>query len=107
MPAHFGARQFEPGASGWYHDIAEPADIDRAWMAATSLPIGPFGLIDEMGNDRFLDMCRQRVATGQIGEDDLRLAQDYLGRRDVAFYTYPDPEYARAGFVGPEHPDSA
>ena len=21
MPAHFGARQFEPGATGWYHDV--------------------------------------------------------------------------------------
>ena len=38
-------------------DIAEPIDIDRAWMAATSLPIGPFGIIDEVVIDLFLKMC--------------------------------------------------
>lgn len=37
MPAHFGPRQFEPGASGWYHDVTAmtvPYLTDRDRLAA-------------------------------------------------------------------------
>lgn len=37
MPAHFGPRQFEPGATGWYHDVTAmtvPYVTDRDRLAA-------------------------------------------------------------------------
>ena len=80
-------------------DIADPIDIDRAWMAATSLPIGPFGLIDELGADRFLEMCTERAKLGLIADDDLELSRTYLSSRDGRFYTYPDPGYTQPDFI--------
>jgi acetoacetate decarboxylase len=48
MPAHFGARRFEPGASGWYHDVTAMTIrylTDRERLA-THLP-EPFSVADE------------------------------------------------------------
>jgi len=80
-------------------DIADPIDIDRAWIAATSLPIGPFGVIDQIGVDQFLGMCVERARLGLVADDDLDLSRAYLGSLDGTFYTYPDPEYTRPDFV--------
>jgi acetoacetate decarboxylase len=48
MPAHFGPRRYEPGSSGWYHDVtafAVPYLTDREQLAAY-LP-EPFEVADE------------------------------------------------------------
>ena len=28
------------------HDVADPADIDKAWMVGTSLHTGPFAILE-------------------------------------------------------------
>ena len=91
--------------------VAEPHDIDRAWMTATSLQIGPFGLIDEIGTEQFIERTRQRVAAGLVEDGDARRAEAFVASRGDGFYTYPDPEYARPEFLRPvddrsEHSDS-
>ena len=45
---------------------AEPEDIDRAWMAATYLDIGPFGILDQMGIDEFLDIMNFYVEYASV-----------------------------------------
>jgi 3-hydroxybutyryl-CoA dehydrogenase len=38
-----------------HEGVAEPAEIDRTWMIGTAQAIGPFGLLEKMGTDAFLD----------------------------------------------------
>ena len=48
MPAHFGAREYEPGSTGWYHDVTAltvPYITERDRLAAL-LP-APFEVADE------------------------------------------------------------
>jgi enoyl-CoA hydratase/3-hydroxyacyl-CoA dehydrogenase len=90
-------------------EVADPEDIDRAWMVATSLDIGPFGLLDELGIDSFLTTLETQVALGLFHPDSAGLASSYLkpysDRGDVGeksrvgFYVYPDPLYKTAGFT--------
>jgi 3-hydroxyacyl-CoA dehydrogenase len=37
-------------------DVADPEDIDRTWMVGTGIGIGPFGILERMGADEFLDI---------------------------------------------------
>jgi 3-hydroxyacyl-CoA dehydrogenase len=37
-------------------DVANPKDIDRAWMVGTGIDIGPFGILERMGTDEFLNL---------------------------------------------------
>lgn len=32
-------------------DVVDPAEIDRSWKAVTGMPIGPFGMMDQIGLD--------------------------------------------------------
>jgi 3-hydroxybutyryl-CoA dehydrogenase len=40
-------------------DVADPEDIDRTWMVGTGIGIGPFGILERMGADEFLDVSRK------------------------------------------------
>lgn len=93
-------------------EIADPEDIDRAWMVATSLDIGPFGLLDEMGIDSFLLALESQVGLGLFHPDSAALVcaylQPYSDRGDVGeksghgFYSHPDPLYKTATFLQPD-----
>jgi 3-hydroxyacyl-CoA dehydrogenase/acetoacetate decarboxylase len=37
-------------------DVADPEEIDRTWMVGTGIDIGPFGILERMGADEFLDV---------------------------------------------------
>jgi 3-hydroxyacyl-CoA dehydrogenase len=58
--------------------VAQPADIDRAWMAATHLDMGPFGILDQMGIDEFLLLQKQQVDKGLLLPDNAAQAAAYL-----------------------------
>jgi 3-hydroxybutyryl-CoA dehydrogenase len=32
-------------------DVADPPEIDRSWTAVTGMPLGPFGIMDQIGLD--------------------------------------------------------
>jgi len=87
--------------------VATIEDIDRAWMGIMHTPVGPFGVMDSIGLDTALkitdywasvlddsqarmnaDFLRQYVETGKLGAKSGR-----------GFYEYPDPAYARPGFI--------
>jgi 3-hydroxybutyryl-CoA dehydrogenase len=87
--------------------IASIEDVDRAWMGVMKMPIGPFGWLDGIGLDTCWDIV-QYWATA-LGDEQLQKNADffkgyvdkgYVGvKTGRGFYTYPNPAYARPGFL--------
>jgi 3-hydroxybutyryl-CoA dehydrogenase len=90
--------------------VASVEDVDRAWMGIFKMPIGPFGMLDDVGLDTVWHITDFWART--LGDDQLRRNADLLrgyldrgrlGRKSGAgFYDYPEPAYARPGFVAGE-----
>jgi enoyl-CoA hydratase/3-hydroxyacyl-CoA dehydrogenase len=59
--------------------IAEREDIDRAWLAAMGLGVGPFGLLDEIGPDGFREMSRRQVEADLLSAEDSEAVEAFLG----------------------------
>jgi len=88
--------------------IATPQDVDRTWMIAMKVPMGPFGTLDMVGLKTAHDITAYWAAkTGdpQSLRNAAYLKENYVdrGRLGVAtgegFYTYPDPEFRRPDFL--------
>jgi 3-hydroxybutyryl-CoA dehydrogenase len=62
--------------------VADERTIDHAWTTATSLPRGPFGVIDQIGWVGFLEMSSDLAAAGLVGADDATRAQRYVASRN-------------------------
>ena len=87
--------------------VASIEDIDRSWMHITKAPIGPLGALDAVGLDTVWTITDYWAR--QLGDPQLRanaaFLKEYLDRGDLGvkaghgFYTYPDPAYARPGFI--------
>src|SRR3954468_5388749 len=85
---------------------ADPADVDRLWMLFFGTPYGPFGIMDMVGLDVVADIeaSYQRVATDSADQPSAilheKLKEGHLGEKSGrGFYTHPDPEYTRAGWL--------
>jgi len=88
-------------------EVAEPEEIDRAWMAATSLDSGPFGILDQMGIDEFVKLSGSMES--MLPPEDAKSVDAYLqqfvSRQELGeksgkgVYTYPDPQYRHEGFL--------
>jgi 3-hydroxybutyryl-CoA dehydrogenase len=90
----------------WAGGFVDFRDIDRAWMVFTGMTYGPFFLMDLVGLDvilaienvYFSDSGDPRDAPPQALKD--MVARGELGlKTGKGFYTYPDPECARPGFL--------
>jgi len=88
--------------------IASPEDVDRTWMISTRTPAGPFATIDVIGIDTAYAISAYwaNVLEDEQGRKNAAfLKENYLdkGRLGVksgeGFYSYPDPEYAKPGFL--------
>ena len=89
--------------------VAEPQEIDRAWMVSMSLAQGPFGALDEMGIDSFLASCSMLVERGmlatELAERAKNYLQPYLERNELGektgqgFYRYPEPAFRAVDFL--------
>ena len=90
--------------------VASIEDVDRAWMGVTRMPIGPFGMMDQMGlktvwtvND-YLARNTQDIQDNQLHANADFLKQ-YVDRGELGaktkkvFYSYPMPKYAQAEFL--------
>ena len=86
--------------------VASPADVDRAWMVMTAMPIGPFGLMDMVGLDVVRDI--ELVYHAKSGNDaDApprilldKIASGALGvKSGRGFYTYPEPAFQKPGWL--------
>jgi 3-hydroxybutyryl-CoA dehydrogenase len=91
-------------AAGGFGEIE---DIDRSWMKVHNSRYGPFGMVDIVGLDVALDVGEAMRKRGQPGHwNEIRefvqpyIDKGYLGlKTGRGFYTYPDPAYARPGFL--------
>lgn len=87
--------------------VASIEDVDRAWMGIMHMPIGPFGMLDGVGLDTAFDIAD--FWARQTGDPQRHINADFyktyvdqghLGvKSGEGFYRYPDPAYARPGFV--------
>jgi len=92
----------------WAGGFVDFRDVDRAWMIFTGTSWGPFGLMDAVGLDVVRDIemvyfneskdprdhppeaLKKKIEAGELGV-----------KTGKGFYTYPDPEFARADFLKP------
>ena len=80
--------------------VASFEDVDRAWMIAFGLPMGPFGIMDRIGLDvvRDIEMTYYRES-GNPSDAPPKLLLDKIERGELGvktgkgFYTYPHPAY--------------
>jgi 3-hydroxybutyryl-CoA dehydrogenase len=87
--------------------VASVEDIDRAWMGIFKMPIGPFGMLDDVGLDttwHITDYWARQLGDAQLltNADFLKtyLDRGCLGAKSgEGFYQYPNPAYATPGFV--------
>jgi 3-hydroxybutyryl-CoA dehydrogenase len=90
-------------------EIADPQDVDRTWMIATGAPMGPFAILDIIGLRTPMQVLGARAREGD--ETALRqsewLDREYLKRNRLGvetgegFYSYPNPEFSKPGFLRP------
>ena len=92
--------------------VASIEDIDRSWMHITKARVGPLGALDAVGLDTvwtITDYWARQLGDPQLCANAAFL-KDYVDRGDLGvktgrgFYAYPDPAYARPGFI--KSPDS-
>lgn len=92
----------------WANGFVDFRDVDRAWMIFTGMKMGPFGMMDTVGLDVVYDIemvyykdsgdpkdrppeaLREKIQRGELGV-----------KTGKGFYTYPDPEFLRPGFLDP------
>jgi 3-hydroxybutyryl-CoA dehydrogenase len=88
--------------------VASIEDIDRAWMHVTKSPYGPFGALDAVGIDtawQITDYWARRLFFVRQMRRNARFLKAYVDRGELGvktgkgFYSYPDPAFARPGFV--------
>lgn len=46
-------------------DVVDPQDVDKSWKTVTGMPLGPFGIMDQIG----LDVIEQVLANARWAED--------------------------------------
>ncbi len=84
-------------------DIASIEDVDRSWMGNFKMPMGPFGILDEIGLDtawhvtntlkdeksrRFVKLLKGYIDAGKLGKK--------VGQ---GFYSYPKPRFQDEDFI--------
>jgi 3-hydroxybutyryl-CoA dehydrogenase len=81
--------------------------VDRAWMGVMKMPIGPFGIIDQIGLDTVWKISDYWATT--TNEMQLRKNADFIktflddghrGKKNGrGFYIYPNPLFEEEGFL--------
>ena len=87
------------------HDVGSIADIDRSFMGNFGTPIGPFGMMDQVGLD-----TAHHIVSARTDRKSVEFAafikgyvdQGKLGfKSGEGFYKYPEPEFMQKGFLKP------
>jgi 3-hydroxybutyryl-CoA dehydrogenase len=90
----------------WAGGFVDFRDIDRAWMVFTGMTYGPFFLMDLVGLDVIFAIEKVYfLESGDPRDEPPPALKEKIGRGELGlktgkgFYTYPDPECARDGFL--------
>ena len=93
---------------------SDPEDIDRAWILSFGTPMGPFGMMDQIGLDTIQKIeMRYYEASGDVRDKPPKILNDlvaagHLGEKTGrGFYTYPNPAYTQPGWLRKEPPWSS
>ena len=85
------------------YNITSIENVDRSWMGNFKMPMGPFGILDEIGLEtawhvtrnikdekslRFAKLLDSYVSQGKLGK-----------KTGEGFYKYPDPAFKKEGFL--------
>lgn len=89
------------------NNVTSVEDIDRAWMGTMNTPMGPFGIMDQVGLSTVWGITdywakKKGDKQAQANADFLKQYVDrgHLGHKTKqGFYTYPNPAYSRPGFL--------
>ncbi len=87
--------------------VASVQDIDRAWMGVTYMPVGPFGIMDQIGLRTVWTITdfwakKTKNEQSQASADFLKAYVDRgeLGQKTKkGFYSYPNPAYTAPDFL--------
>jgi 3-hydroxybutyryl-CoA dehydrogenase len=87
--------------------VTSVENVDRAWMGVMKTPLGPFGILDQVGLETAFDINQYwanilKDPELQANADFLKTYVDkgWLGvKTGRGFYTYPNPKYQNPGFV--------
>lgn len=90
----------------WAEGYVDFRDIDKGWMIFTGMPMGPFGLMDQVGLDVIYDIEMVYYQDSKDPKDRPPAALKAMVERGElglktgkGFYSYPDPEFKRPEFL--------
>lgn len=87
------------------HDVGSIQDIDRSFMGNFGTPIGPFGMMDQVGLDTALHIVGAR--SDHKSKEFAQYIKEYVDQGKLGFktgegfYKYPDPEFKSKDFLKP------
>jgi len=87
--------------------VSSIEDIDRAWMGITHMPIGPFGLMDQIGLKTVWTITDYwaKIAGDKGSLQNADFLKQYVDKGELGyktkkgFYSYPDPAYQSKNFL--------
>jgi 3-hydroxybutyryl-CoA dehydrogenase len=88
-------------------DVASIEDVDRAWMGVTLMPIGPFGIMDQVGLKTvwsITDYLADKMMDSQA-KANANFLKGYVDKGELGaktkkgFYSYPKPVYSKPEFL--------
>ena len=84
-------------------NITSIENVDRSWMGNFKMPMGPFGILDEIGLETAWHVIRNNEDDKSVRFAkllDKYISQGKLGKKTgEGFYSYPDPAYKKDGFL--------
>ena len=88
------------------YNITSVENVDRSWMGNFKMPMGPFGILDEIGLETAWHVTRNNKDEKSVRFAKLLesyVSQGKLGKKTgEGFYKYPDPKYKKEGFLDGE-----
>ncbi len=87
--------------------VSSIEDIDRAWMGITHMPIGPFGLMDQIGLKTVWTITEYwaKMAGDKGAQKNADFLKQYVDKGELGyktnkgFYSYPNPAYQKDDFI--------
>ncbi len=90
----------------WADGFVDYQDIDRAWMVLTGMPVGPFGMMDQVGLDVIHNTELSYFEESKDAQDQppgafkAMVEKGQLGMKvGKGFYDYPSPAYKSPDFL--------